>query len=579
MTRGPVKSVLPSIIAFLIVFGLQIGTRPAGALGLRDQLGHPPASVPESSAVLSPEVQAALATLAPGATLSVIVRLRDQVDVSTINAPNQAVRRTRIIQALQTVASTSQVDIIAALQAKKSQGKVTKIVPFWILNGLALDATSDVIREIAARSDVLRISANAIVAEPRRVPSSGPPEPNISLINAPALWKLGFQGQGVVVATMDSGVDMTNPDLAARWRGGTNSWYDPNGQHPLFPLDLSGHGTATMGILVGGSSGGTAIGVAPAAQWIAVKIFDDRGQSTIATIHLGFQWLLNPNNNPSDPGTPQVVNNSWTLGSPGCDLELQPDLQVLRAAGVVPVFAAGNYGPGGNTSPSPANYPEALSVGATDNTDHISPLSSHGPSACGEAPRTFPNLVAPGVNIHTADLFGGYQNVTGTSVSAPHVAGALALILSAFPGLSPDQQQSALQVSAVDLGLGDPNNTYGYGRIDVLAAYNALAAQRLTPSPSATGTSTPTPVPSASPTLTTTKTPTATATHRPSRTPTRTVTPRATSTPVDDCDDDGHQSGGIVFAFSGSPPVECGPWRLPLLDQASAPIADPVSTT
>jgi subtilisin family serine protease len=114
--------------------------------------------------------------------------------------------------------------------------------------------------------------------------TTGAPEPNISVINAPALWSLGFRGQGVVVASMDSGVDATHPDLAARWRGGSNSWYDPYGQHPTVPTDVSGHGTWTMGVMVGRDAGGTSIGVAPDAQWIAVKIFNDSGASTFSAI-------------------------------------------------------------------------------------------------------------------------------------------------------------------------------------------------------------------------------------------------------------------------------------------------------
>ena len=79
-------------------------------------------------------------------------------------------------------------------------------------------------------------------------------------MNAPALWDRGFRGQGVVVANMDTGVDATHPDLAAKWRGGTNSWYDPNGQHPTTPTDVSGHGTQTMGVMVGGNAGGSSVG-------------------------------------------------------------------------------------------------------------------------------------------------------------------------------------------------------------------------------------------------------------------------------------------------------------------------------
>ena len=142
----------------------------------------------------------------------------------------------------------------------------------------------------------------------------------------------------------------------------------------------------------------------------------------------------------------------------------------------MPVFAAGNLGSGSGTSVSPANLPESFAVGAVDTADQIYPLSSRGPSSCGEAIAIYPELVAAGVDIHTADRFGFYTTVSGTSLSAPHVAGSLALILSAFPNLDASQQESALINSAVDLGSPGADDEFGYGRLDVLGAYQWLEA-------------------------------------------------------------------------------------------------------
>ncbi len=125
-------------------------------------------------------------------------------------------------------------------------------------------------------------------------------------------------------------------------------------------------------------------------------------------IHLGFQWLLDPDGNPATADAPQVVNNSWSYGSPGCNLEFQNDLKSLRLVGILPVFAAGNYGPNSSTSVSPANYPEAFAVGAVDNSGALQTYSSRGPSACGESSSIYPELVAPGANITTTDLYGLY---------------------------------------------------------------------------------------------------------------------------------------------------------------------------
>ncbi|MEO8108124.1 MAG: S8 family serine peptidase, partial [Actinomycetes bacterium] len=158
----------------------------------------------------------------------------------------------------------------------------------------------------------------------------------------------------------------------------------------------------------------------------------------------------------------------------GCDLSFQPDVQALRAAGIVPVFAAGNFGGGSSTSVSPANYPEALSVGAVSNTDVLYSSGSRGPSTCGGRSRVFPDIVAPGVRVVTADRYGLYQTASGTSMAAPHVSGALALLLGASPALAPGVQEDALLASAFDLGTTGPDDTYGHGRLDVRAAWNAL---------------------------------------------------------------------------------------------------------
>ena len=421
----------------------------------------------------------------------------------------------------------------------QAQGEISSLIPFWIFNGYSLNASAAVIQELAARPEVIRIVPDAVYPAPRpvaagAVSAAASTNTNISLLNAPALWALGFSGQGVVVANMDTGVDGAHPDLASRYRGGANSWFDPY-YTTTGPTDnagpSTGHGTATMSLMVGGNASGSDLGMAPGAQWIAVKIFDDFGSATATAIHQGFQWLLDPDGDPATPDAPQVVNDSWGSVNPGCDLTFQPDLQALRTAGILPVFSAGNYGPSASTDISPGNLPEALPVGAIDNTSAIASFSSRGPTSCGRAQSaTFPLVVAPGVSIPVAAPGGFYTTLSGTSFSAPETAGALALLLSAYPGLSPDNQAAALINSAADLGLVGPDDTFGNGRIDILAAYNSLAA--------GAPTSTPTPLPTATPILlaTSTDTPlpptsTPTATDTPTPLP-PTLTPTATDTPT-----------------------------------------------
>ncbi|MBC7442048.1 MAG: S8 family serine peptidase [Ramlibacter sp.] len=431
--------------------------------------------IPSGTSRLTPEIQAVLASLPPGEMTTVVVTLRDQTDLKHVPGDRRAARLKGTILALKAKAEASQVPIRTLLRARAAQGRVANSTPLWVVNGISVTATADVIRDLAERPDVASINPDEVVV----VPAVAIPEPNLATVSAPALWNLGFSGQGVVVASLDSGVDVSHPDLAGRWRGGTNSWYDPYGEHPITPTDLSGHGTATTGVIVGGDAGGTAIGVAPGAKWIAAKIFNDRSAATATAIHQAFQWVLDPDRDPNTPDAPQIVNGSWSIGAgPGCDLSFQLDLQAPRAAGILPVFAAGNYGSAASTSVSPANYPEALAVGAVSGNDLIFSSSSRGPSTCGARTRIFPDLVAPGVNIRTTDRYGLYQTASGTSMSAPHVTGALALLLGAIPGLSADQAQAALTGTALDLGISGPDPSYGNGRINVLAGYQWLLGQQ-----------------------------------------------------------------------------------------------------
>ena len=469
------KTALAGLFA---VFLLLILVLPARLVYPQSLPPDGPAETPpveDAANKIDPQLESELQSAQAGDLITVIVTLKEQVDLRGIASFGRAAGQEAVIRALQARANSAQAPVRALLDTRRSQGRVNQITSFWIFNGLSVTATADVIQELASRPEVLKLTPDDIQLAPLS-PLGAPPEQNLSVINAPALWNLGWRGQGVVVANMDTGVDIGHPDLATRWRGGSNSWFDPYNQHST-PFDPTGHGTWTTGVLVGGEAGGTAIGVAPQAQWVAAKIFNDAGQSTATAVHSAFQWLLDPDGNPGTADAPHVVNNSWSFGAPGCNLEFQFDLQALRAAGILPVFAAGNFGPNGSTSVSPANYPEAFAVGATTDSDQIYSDSSRGPSACGEAQTFYPEVVAPGVNINTTDLYGLYFSTTGTSVAAPHVAGALALLLSAFPYLTVDQQSAALSTTALDLGPVGPDDTFGAGRIDVLAAYNSLIPQ------------------------------------------------------------------------------------------------------
>jgi subtilisin family serine protease len=370
------------------------------------------------AAVIAPQLQRQLGAAGRDQMVNAIVMLKAQADLASVHGLARKNRPGAAARILRARADLTQRSLRALLRLRRAQGLVSAVEPLWIVNAIAVTATPAVIGELAARQDVREIRPNLVVPAPP-APATATPAPaeaNVAVVNAPALWDLGYRGQGIVVANMDTGVDVTHPDLASRWRGGTNSWYDPNGEHPATPADVSGHGTWTMGVMAGGDAGGSSVGIAPDATWIAVKIFNDHGTATTTGIHQGFQWLLDPDGDPATADAPDVVNDSWTMAASGCLLDFQPDLASLRAAGILPVFAAGNYGPVPGSSASPANNPEAFAVGATDDADVLYPYSSRGPSSCGQP--FYPQLVAPGVAIHTTDLYGLYADPTGTSVAA-----------------------------------------------------------------------------------------------------------------------------------------------------------------
>jgi len=408
------------------------------------------------------DLQRAMQSLRADEEISVIITLSDKADLGRFADRNKGQRRTKILQALREKAEQTQGPLRAFLDIKRAK----HIRPLWIINGVAATVSAGTVRELERFPGVESISLDyALNAPVVTYGSTAAPEWNLSAIHAPELWNAGYTGQGVVVANMDTGVDADHPDLQSRWRGGSNSWYDPNGEHSV-PYDANGHGTQAMGLAVGGDAGGTAIGTAPGARWIAVKIFNDAGTASYSFIHQGFQWLLDPDYDSATNDAPDAVIISWGLNNVNsCDPEFQPDIQALRAADIFSAFAAGNDGPNPATSVSPANYPESFATGAVDELLVTDSSSGRGPSACdGDI---YPELVAPGVNVKTTDLtFGGlipdsYAFVSGTSFAAPHVAGAAALLLSASPGLTVGELETALKNSATDLGVTGPDNDFG----------------------------------------------------------------------------------------------------------------------
>ena len=425
--------------------------------------------------ILDPKLEAAIEGMSPGDPVDVIIRCLDPLDLASVDTKN-------LVPALQNKASACETSLGNALK----NTVIEPPVPLWIINGIAATVPVASLNGLVHRAGVNVVYLNETVELPSApVPAGIPSNPpftywNISEIRATDLWEFGYYGTGVVVATMDTGVDANHADIGPKWRGGNNSWYDPNGQHAT-PFDASGHGTGVIGLIVGGNAGGFDIGVAPDAQWISVKIFDDQGQSDLAKIHQGFQWLLDPDGDQSADDAPDIVNSSWVLqGTEGeCLGEFSADIAALKTAGVAVVFSAGNSGSGSGTGMDPANDPGSLSVGATDSAQRVLSSSSRGPSACDGG--IYPKIAAPGKDVLTAGLTTNganptnYAFSTGTSFAAPHVAGAMAVLKSAFPGATMAEIESAISDGAIDLDTAGPDNNSGAGLIDLVGAYTQLS--------------------------------------------------------------------------------------------------------
>mgnify|MGYP001765361199 CR=1 FL=1 len=419
------------------------------------------------AAVIDPDLEAAMQT---GADVPFIAQFSERVDLSAFPGQGSGggMQLAALLWALRNLADASQESAVELLKA----GGAMRIIELWSINALAATASPDLVRDLAALPEIETIKLDAILAAPSPEPAvSVPSEWNLEAVQVPAVWDQGLTGTVSVVAGMDTGVDASHPDLAGRWRAGSNSWFDPNGEHPT-PYDRSGHGTGTMSVAVGGDAGGTSIGVAPGAKWIAVKIFNDAGVASLSGIHQGFQWLLDPDGVPATTDIPDVVNNSWGFANQAgqCYLEFQPDLEVLKAAGIAVVFAAGNQGNLGSVSP--ANNPDGFGVGAVDSTLTVTWTSSIGPSPCDG--RVFPEVVAPGVGVRAADLGSGYQSMSGTSFAAPHVAGAIALLRQAHPDASVAALEQVLTASATDIGPAGADNTSGHGLLNLPGALDLL---------------------------------------------------------------------------------------------------------
>ncbi len=440
-----------------------------------------------------------------GTEATVLVRLKAQADLSRIDANSAKGARSAVVRdLLWETAERTQAPLRTWLD-----GRGIPYRAFYVINALLVEADRTTLIALSRRPEVSRILTNPRVRrslpEPeRQIHAEAASVPwGAARIGAPEAWAMGFRGQGVVVAGQDTGYDWDHPALQAQyrgWDGATAShdyhWHDAIhsgggscGPDVPYPCDDHGHGTHTMGTMVGDGGPDAQIGVAPGATWIGCRNMSV-GVGTPATYAECFACFLAPypvgaGPEQGDPTkAPDVINNSWTCPYyEGCDIDhtalLQEVVEAVRAAGILVVASAGNTGSGCSTIiDPPAEFDASLTVGATSNAagDPIAGFSSRGPVRS----LIKPDLAAPGVGVYSSYPNGAYGTSSGTSMAAPHVVGAAALLMSAAPDLRGDVAAvehllTRTSVPRIDTTCGSapggvPNNVYGWGRLDVVSA-------------------------------------------------------------------------------------------------------------
>ena len=537
---------LALVAVFVLASGATASVRllpggPTSGTGTQVQRG----SQPRVSAAMLQKFRAQPA----GSKLQYWVIMADQADTSNkIPTSQWAQKGWYVYNTLKDKAAGTQGPVLSQLQTMQKAGSVTSITSFWIVNSFM------VVGDLSSAQAVSANPAVRIVREPgdykllddangpslssrgqavlkQDMASLASPNPlspltvqhNLTEVHAPQAWTLGYDGIGITVGSMDTGVRWTHEAINGRYRGvvappdPTNihdyNWFDGYNIYTT-PTDNNGHGTHTMGNIVGTSPNTTYgnIGVAKGANWISVRICATSACDTTPILN-GFQWTLAPTKvdgtSPRPDLRPRISSNSW--GNDTCtDGEFQAAVTNWVNAGIFPDFANGNAGPGAGSVGVPAAYANSWGTGALDTSTSawaIASFSSRGASCWDGSIR--PNALAPGVNImsswNTSDTT--YQPDSGTSMSTPHMAGAVAVLLQKNPNVTISQLEYAITSTAFFSATwgARPNNDYGWGLLQLDAALGAIPAQgTATPTftgtpPTATRTSTPIP-PTATPT-------------------------------------------------------------------------------
>ena len=415
---------------------------------------------------------------------------------AALDAVDKDAKGTAAVEAAKAFAETSQADVTAALDEAGVDYE-----SFWGASAIQVEGGEDLVADLVAFDE---IEAILPAPEVERIEPITPGDKGgddfqtwdavkdaavewgVEDVGAPEVWEEGFTGEGIVVASIDTGVQYDHPALVDSYRGNNGdgtfthdyNFLDVQGAcETEAPCDFDGHGTHTMGTMVGADG----IGVAPGAEWIAVNGCCPDEE----TLLRAGEWIAAPTDaegRNADPlKAPHVVNNSW--GGYGYDPFYAQVVDLWHAAGIIPVFAAGNGGDSCLTMGSPGIYENVIAVGATDESGLIADFSSRGHGWEGTLK---PDITGPGVDVYSALPGDEYGLGSGTSMAAPHVVGSIALLMSASPTLEGDYEAvyETLTGTAVDVaddqcgGTDEANNVYGHGRVNAAAAVDEAPAGR-----------------------------------------------------------------------------------------------------
>lgn len=413
-------------------------------------------------------------------------------EVSSISR-SERIPRSQLIKNVSNILKSYQSVNAGIIERFLINNSVTPVKKHWIVPAFTASLPISHLERLSVFSDLQLVVENASLNYDQPIEeknatalTTSVPE-QLNMLNVPSLWQAGFTGKGRLVCSFDTGVEQDHPALSSKWRGNhaelSSSWFSKVSPDQN-PTDAVGHGTHTMGVMIG-SDGSDTIGVAPDAEWISAGVIDQGRNlsTTISDILDAFEWALNPDGDTSTTDdVPDVILNSWGipkgLFSP-CDETFALAIQNVEAAGIVAIFAAGNEGPNPTTIRNPADMAlsplTSFSVGAVDNTSTVAGFSSRGPSSC-DVNSIKPEVVAPGVSIYSADKNGGYKLMSGTSMSAPFIAGLVALMREYNPDATVNEIKNALINSAIDLGDPGEDNAYGHGLVDASQLLNYIPA-------------------------------------------------------------------------------------------------------